>query len=226
MKPLSGRLKRVVVAFGVALVLVLATGAIASAILYTKLAARTEPVGMVEPNALDAQEAKKKLKLFEEARKTNRDGFVRLSQEEFNSLLQERYFAPPSADVPTAVRGDCELVKARLSLGKDALVWYAWVRRTWNRWGKEVIWQRTIRLKGAAGQRAVEVEAMQVGSVRIPPRYWPLAQKWLGPADEKLTEPYHWLMSLPGLEIQTNELSRDLELRLYTAPQRGKSGPG
>jgi hypothetical protein len=226
MKPSTGRLKRVFIIAAVSLVLVAFAGLIGLLVLYTKLVTPAEPAGVAAPNTLDAREATKKLKLFEEARKANRSGFVRLSEEEFNSILHERYLSNPPKEIGTNAAADCRLLRARLTLRTNAVTWHTWVRKTVSRWTRDVAWQRTVKLKRAANQWSFEVEAMQVGSLRIPPKYWPLVQDWLGKADEQLSEPYRWLLSLPAVDIQTNEVNRSLELRFYTEPNVLKATSG
>jgi hypothetical protein len=66
----------------------------------------------------------------------------------------------------------------------------------------------------------IELQAMQVGRLKVPMRYWPFFSRWLGDVDDQFSEKQDWLANLPAMEIRTNNFLK-LELKIYNYPDPG-----
>jgi hypothetical protein len=195
---------------------VLAVALVAAGYLYTQLIAYAEPASLASPSSVDAEEAGRKLKQFEDSFKGNRRGFVRLDESEINSLLHQRYFRDRkdvfavSSNAPIS-----RLLNACVRLKKEEITWYTWVRRDYMGRTFNLIWQRTVQLKRDGDHWSFEVLSMRVGRQTIPKTYWETVQKWLGDSDERLADPYQWLTHLPVIEFKPSQISLVPELILY-----------
>ncbi len=167
------------------------------------------------PNSVDALEARRKLRLFQEAQKVSRRGFIRLSEVELNSYLEKNYSAD-SASAQTNAPARNGLRQSLVALNVPEVTFYCWVRKKMIGFSVDFVWQRTVRLERTADHWVFPVQSMQVGKLEIQPRCWPFVNRFLGGADQAFSKQFDWLAHLPGLEIAENELSRRPELRLYT----------
>jgi len=197
---------------------VLAAALVAGGYLYTRLAAYAEPASLGSLSSVDAGEAGRKLRQFEDSFKSNRRGFVRLDESEINSLLRQRYFperkevgvseVSPAATVP-------QLLDARVRFKDGEITWFTWVRRDYMGCAFNLVWQRTVRIQRVGDHWNFQVVSMRVGRQTIPESYWKVVQNWLGESDQRLTDPYQWLTHLPAIEVKSSDVSQSLELVLY-----------
>lgn len=208
---LSPPLKKILLALAVAIGAILLAGGY-----YFFQITREVDTGWADtPNSVDALEARRKLRLFQEAQKVSRRGFVRLSEVELNSYLEQNFSATAAA-AQTNAPGSNGLLKSFVSLNVPDVIFYCWVRKKIIGIPVDFVWQRTVRLERAADRWDFPVQAVKVGHLEIQPRDWELANRLLGGADQAFSKQFDWLAHLPGLEIAENELSRRPELRLYT----------
>src|SRR6185369_10095729 len=92
------------------------------------------------PNSIEAQEANRKLKLFNEALTAKKPGFIRLNQAEINGFLQSRYGKPDKNKANAPV----QLVKAGLLLRQSDLTFITWHKVSVFGMEFSVIWQRVV----------------------------------------------------------------------------------
>lgn len=202
-----------------ALLILAGLGILVLGYLYMRLTAEVIVPGAQSPTALDAQEATRKLRLFQEARADSKKGFIRLTEVELNSYLRAKYLGgfDRRALPETALRHG--VLECRADLDTNAVDWYCWVRL--SRWEQQIdlCWVRRFRLARADGRWTLELLGMRIGEVDIPSRYWSKVQTWLGEADALFAEDCSWLAESPAVELRPNEFSRTPELRLYTYPE-------
>ncbi|MBI2925415.1 MAG: hypothetical protein HYY24_06890 [Verrucomicrobia bacterium] len=185
---------------------------------YVQLTAAVELTGVQAPNAMDAQEAGRKLKLFEQAQQNNRNGFIRLTEVELNSHLQSRYLGGFEKDATPPDAEQTGLLGGRADLASETFTWYCFLEKRWRKLSLNVCWARTFSVARASDHWALTLRSMRIGDVEIPPRYWPRVETMLGGVDQVFTEESAWLAQLPAVEVRPNEFSRNPELRLYTYP--------
>jgi hypothetical protein len=202
-----------------ALLILAGLGMLMLGYLYVRLTAEVRFPGAQTPTAFDAQEAARKLRLFQEARAASKKGFVRLTEVELNAYLQSKYLGGFDRRPLPETASRHGVRECRADLDTNAVDWYCWVRL--NRWSQEVdlCWVRRFSLARADGRWTLELHGMRIGEVDIPARYWEKVQTWLAAADALFAEDCSWLAELPAVELRPNEFSRNPELRLYTYPE-------
>ena len=216
MNPAPTTIKRKLILGLFLLGVVLAASLAAGAYLYTQLVAYAEPASVGLPSSVDAEEAGRKLKQFEDSFKSNRRGFVRLDESEINSLLNQRYFPErKNVSVASPAASISQLLNARVLLNKEEITWFTWVRRDYMGRTFNLVWQRSIQLKREGDHWSFDVLSMRVGRQNIPQSYWKTVQEWMGDSDERLADPYQWLTHLPSIEIKPSDVSQTPELLLY-----------
>lgn len=210
------------------LVILFGVGAVLAGYLYLRLTAEVAPPGVQTPSIFDAQEAARKLKLFEQARESARKGFIRLSEVELNSYVRERYLGGFGKSPPPPLAATNGLIDCRVDLATNHLTWYCWLET--ERWKQRVglCWTRIFSVARTNDQWTLALQAMRIGDVPVPPRWWARAHALLGPVDDTFSADRAWLSRLPAVELRANEFSQSPELRLYTyaesaALQRAKS---
>ncbi len=185
---------------------------------YVQLTAAVELTGVQAPNVMDAQEAGRKLKLFEQAQQNARNGFVRLTEVELNSHLQARYLGGFEKGVVPPDAEQTGLLGCRADLAGETFTWYCFLEKRWRKLSLTVCWARRFSVARASNHWALTLRSMHIGDMEIPPRYWPRVEAMLGTVDQVFTKESTWLAQLPAVEVRPNEFSRNPELRLYTYP--------
>ncbi len=164
------------------------------------------------PNSLEAQEASRKLKLFNEALMAKKPGFIRLNQAEINGFLQSRYGKPDKNKTNSQV----QLVKAGLLLRQSDLTFITWQKVSLFGMEFPVVWQRVVSPQRNKEGWRLSLDEMHLGKISVPGDYWADVSRFLGSADAAFEERKVWLGSVPTAMISLNEISRAPELRLYT----------
>ncbi|HOW63945.1 MAG TPA: hypothetical protein P5186_24070 [Candidatus Paceibacterota bacterium] len=162
-------------------------------------------------------ETKRKLNLFENARRIGRKGYIHLAQGELNAFLDDYVATLSRPDSTNGPAGQSQLLKARVFLMGNGFVWVCWVRQAWRSWNRDLIWQRTFELVRTNGQWDLHPTDMQVGYLEIPKRFWGQVEGVLGSVDKPFDVSRRWVSELPALEIRTNDFLT-LEVKLYNYP--------
>jgi hypothetical protein len=183
---------------------------------YFQITAEVDSGIFKKPNVLDAQEADRKLKLYNEALAISRRGFVRLSEVEINSYLLQHYFSDGKIAGTNAPPANIKLLTSRLGFTQRGVKWYCWVRKKWLGRPVDLVWERALELNRIENRWVFQTTSMRLGKMAMPARWWPLVQSQIGEIDLTFDEPLNWLTKLPTLEIKTNAASSSPELRLYT----------
>jgi hypothetical protein len=192
---------------------------------YFAITAEVDLSSFTKPNELDAKEAGRKLKLYQDALAISRRGFIRLSEIEINSYLHQHYFAEDKSKATNAPEASPHLLAGRVELSNGGLVWYCWVRKNWFGRPFDLFWERVFELNQAQDRWSFQPRAMRLGRLEMPSGAWTLVQRQLGAVDHIFTNQVEWLARLPTLEIKTNEASIKPEFRLFTYPVAGMIGP-
>ncbi|MHB8519692.1 MAG: hypothetical protein ACYDH9_02930 [Limisphaerales bacterium] len=217
MKPIPSRLRIVLFA----LAALLSAGLMLGGHYYLQLTADVEAAGLEAPNTLDARELERKLTMFDEALKSSRHGFIRLSEVEINSYLHEHYPGKRNDGEPDQLSDGCRLIRCRADLTGNEVIFYSWVQMRWHHRAFGFCWQRTAALHRAADRWEFALKSMRVGRQEIRPELWRRVDTLFQTADQGFQEEFAWLMGRPALEIKPSELSQAPELRLYTFPDAG-----
>jgi hypothetical protein len=172
-----------------------------------------------DPNPLDAHEANRKLNLLTEARDAKRQGWVRLSEVEINSLLEKQFNEPKKV----RTQGPVELVKTGVLLHTNSLTFVTWLKMPVLGISLPLAWQRTVMPVKEGEHWTFEVQSMRLGHLDIPDRFWPNVNSFLNPSDAVFEERRAWLGKVPKVALMKNELSTAMELRLYSyvPPEKG-----
>lgn len=180
----------------------------------------TRPVSIdfaQNPNAVEAHEADRKLKLLSAAQTEQKQGFVRFSELEINSFLNEKYRDGKTAGEPV------QLVKAGVVLGEGAITFITWHQVPVFGYNVPLVWQRVITPHTSTNGWSFTVESMKVGALDVPEGHWPNVEKLLGATDSLFEERKEWLQKLPMFTLAQNEQSNLPEVRLYTYLPQEKS---
>ncbi|MGZ8939573.1 MAG: hypothetical protein ACXW32_10225 [Limisphaerales bacterium] len=200
---------------GLGLTAVLAVGAVAALGYFLT---RPLPVSLTNrPNAVEAQEADRKLKLLSEAQSGRKQGFVRFSEVEINSFLDGKYHNASSSNSPV------RLVKAGILLDEGQVTVVTWHEAPIFGFNLPFVWQRVVTPVPQKDGWSFAVRSMSVGQVQIPEGQWPRVGQFLGATDSIFQERKEWLRTLPMVTLAMNEESDSPEVRLYTYLPRENS---
>jgi hypothetical protein len=192
----------------------LLTGAIAAAagsVVYLA----TRPVQIdwqQDPNKVELYEANRKISLFDEAQSTRRKGFIRLSEVEINSFLQNRFKMVSAADTNALL----ELKKSAVLLTGTNIQFVAWLEKPVFGYRIPFVWQRSIIPVRENNKWTFAVQEMKIGQLEIPRRFWSQVEAFVGSIDAAFEEKRDWLAQVPSITLSKNELSHFPEVRLYT----------
>lgn len=167
-----------------------------------------------DPNKVELLEAGRKLKLLNEAQANKRKGFVRLSEVEINSFLEDRY--QKNAGLNTNAPADIQIHQTAVLLTSTNLTFVTKLTKTIAGIKTPFVWQRTVVPRKEEKGWAFDVVQMRLGRCEIPPRFWGRVEGILGAGDSIFKEREVWLSQLPAITLTRNELSQAPELRLYT----------
>jgi hypothetical protein len=163
----------------------------------------------------------RKIKLLNEAREAKRRGFVRLSEVEINSFLEQSYNDPkkfPRTNAPV------QLVKTAVLLHKTNMTLITWMAAPMLGIELPFVWQRTVMPRQNGERWTFDVTSMQLGKLHIPEAIWPKVETVFGGTDNVFHERRDWLANLPSISLVKNESSLSPELRLYSYKPSEKGG--
>lgn len=179
---------------------------------------RVDPVKTASLNSVEAEDASRKMRRFEESLTSSRQGYIRLNEVELNSILESRLLpalkaghSEPKADSPQLLRG-------LVGLQEEGMTWYYWVNVPWAGRDFQFVLQHAVRLCRQNEQWKFETTAMRVGRLAIPQRFWSKIEQPSGAVYNELSKPYQWLLNVPALDLTTNQFNRKPELCLYNYP--------
>lgn len=165
-----------------------------------------------EPNAVEAHEANRKLRLLNDAQTTQKRGFVRFSEVEINSFLEGRYNATREAQTNSPVK----LIKSGVILGSDRVNFVTWHQAPVFGLNLPIVWQRIVSPNKTTNGWSFTLASMRVGNLEIPEQHWNRVNAILGVGDTLFEDRKEWLKSLPLVTLAHNEVSKSPEFRLYT----------
>jgi hypothetical protein len=165
-----------------------------------------------DPNKVELQEADRKLQLFNEAAENKKKGFIRLSEVEINSFLENRHKMVTGTNATSSV----ELVKTAILLNGNSINVVTYFFKPVFGYRLPFVWQRLVSPKKETNGWAFNLQQMKLGTLEIPPRYWPKIEEFVGPIDSAFEDRMAWLSQIPTISITHNEVSKAPEVRLYT----------
>jgi hypothetical protein len=162
-----------------------------------------------QPDVMEANSFRKKLRSYEQARTNDHKGFVRFSQKEINSYI--------SRTLTNVVETNgMFLHRLAVELGPTNFTVYSWGEYRKILPLKFVV-QRQFRVQ-QEGTNVWELPlvSLKIGEVEVPENWWPQVTEFLRPLDAPLKEHYPWATNVPAVLVRKNEVSTKPELRLYT----------
>lgn len=170
-----------------------------------------------DPNKVELHEANRKMKLFDEAQSSKRKGFIRLSEVEINSFMENRFKMVSGSSAGSSM----ELHKSAVLLTGTNIHFVAWLEKPIFGYRIPLVWQRAITPIKETNGWTFSVDQMKIGQLEIPKRLWPQVEELIGPIDTAFEEKKDWLAQVPSIALTHNELSHSPEVRLYTyAPDK------
>jgi len=165
-----------------------------------------------DPNKVELHEADRKLQLLKEAQESNTKGFIRLSEVEINSFLDNRHKMVSGNNADSSV----ELIRTAIMLSKSDVNLVSYIRKPVFGYPLHFVWQRSVTPKKDTNGWTFVLNSMKVGTLEIPPKYWPKVDEFMGPIDSVFEERAEWLSKIPTIALTRNELTKRPEVRLYT----------
>ncbi|MDX1952686.1 MAG: hypothetical protein SFY81_10910 [Verrucomicrobiota bacterium] len=166
-----------------------------------------------DPNPVEAHEARRKLKLFNDSIAAGRRGWVRLSEHEINSYLDERSRGVNSS---TNANDTSTPVYSAIDLTSSNLVYYAYPVKSILGKDFSFVVQQRVSLLRVDGKLIFKPAELKLGHLVVPPPCWEWVEEIVGSFDSGFSQEYSLLDKVPQLEIAQNELTQAPELRLYT----------
>jgi hypothetical protein len=167
------------------------------------------------PNAVEALEARRKLKRYETSLAKGQQGWVRFSQLEINSyLMGASTNEPPEGTQYRLRRVGVELTATNATL-------YSWGERHVLSVPVHFVLQRTFRVR-QTGTNIWEMpmDEIKIGDMEVPKRFWHRLKPAVDGLDEPLREYLRWGTNIQGMAVAKNDVSQLPELRLYTYPPK------
>jgi len=165
-----------------------------------------------DPNQVELQEADRKLQLFNDAQENKKKGFVRLSEVEINSFLQNRHKMVTGNNTNSSI----ELERTAVLLNGNNIDVVTYFRKPVFGYRLPFVWQRVVTPKKETNGWTFTLQQMKLGTLDVPPRFWPKIEEFVGPIDSAFEERMDWLSKIPVISLTRNESSKRPEVRLYT----------
>jgi len=165
------------------------------------------------PNKFETDQFVTKLGKYEAAVSNHHGGFVRFSQAEINSYIQQSMTNRPT---DTNAAG-LHLRRVGIGLGNTNVMVYTWAQYKALGLPLKFCAQRGFRIEqNGTNEWHMPLESFKVGEVEVPKRFWDSASAFLQPLDEPLLEQFAWRTNIQAILVRKNEISDRPELRLYT----------
>ena len=204
---MTPRAKRVSLVVGL-LFVALFVGALVGAYMLS----RDIPFDFENPNVLEANNFRKKLRRYETAMTNGTHGWVKFSQLEINSYISRVM----TNNVETNAPG-MHLRRFAVGLTDTNLMLYSWGEyRVANLPLKFTVLRGfSIRQEGT-NQWETPMESLKIGEVEVPENWWPRMAPLLASLDEPVKEKFAWTTNIPTFMVKKNQLSKKPELTVFT----------
>jgi hypothetical protein len=199
----------------VSLVLGLLLGVFLATSLYYgfKLTRNIDPQWVQDPNPVEAYEANRKIRLLSNSEARSK-GFVRLSEVEINSYLQEKVRSLTNSPASLA------LVQAAVRLAETNVTFICWTHKNLLGFQVPFVYQRSYKFGETNAISDLELESIKVGTVEIPKALWTRAESFFSSTDTRFEDRRRWIAELPAVLLTRNELTHNPEVRLYNFQPR------
>jgi hypothetical protein len=163
------------------------------------------------PNVVEANNFRKKLRRYETAITNGTHGYVKFSQVEINSFIGR------TMTNSTETGSGMHLRRMAVGLTDTNLMLYSWGEYRVANMPLKFVVQRgfTIRQEGT-NQWEAPMDSLKIGEVEVPENWWPRLAAILEPLDQPVKDKFAWTTNIPALMVKKNELSKKPELTLYT----------
>lgn len=198
----------------------LALGVIGGALFITiaviafKLTRQIEPQWVQDPNPVEAYEADRKIRLLSEA-EARAKGFVRLSEVEINSYLQQK-LAPGTNTAPSSL----VLRQAGVQLASSNVTFVCWANQKLLGLEIPLVYQRSYDVGNGQLLSEIQLQSIKIGDLEIPKFLWNKVESVFTAMDTRFEERRNWVAKLPAVRLTRNELTDHPEVRLYNFTPR------
>lgn len=164
------------------------------------------------PNVVEANRFRSKLKRYDTAVTNASKGFVRFSQVEINS-----YISRTLTNNADANGNGMHLRRLAVGLGETNLTLFSWGEYRMLNMPLKFVVQREFRIEqDGTNQWEMPLASFKVGEIEVPENWWPRVSALIDPLDQPVRERYAWTTNIQALLVRKNEVSSKPELRLYT----------
>src|SRR5687767_7199144 len=192
---------------------------IVGALVLAFMISREIPYDWDHPNAIEASEARRKLKLYDTSLESGQRGFVRLSELEINSYLAS-VLSPTNRStnaVEGEVSGPVKLRKAAVGLTATNIMLFSWGEAKPLGLPLKFMVQRGLRInQSGTNDWTIATDFMKIGELEIEPKHWPRFQPYLAALDKPLLEQLKWTTNIQAMIVIKADLNTRPEFRLYT----------
>jgi len=188
-------------------------------LVFAFMISRDVPYDWDHPNAIEASEARRKLKLYETSLETGARGFVRLSELEINSYLASAL--NPTNKSTNAVEGEVagpvKLQRAAVGLTSTNVILFSWGEARPLGLPLKFVMQRGLRInQSGTNNWSITTEFMKIGELEIERKHWPRLDPYVAALDQPVLEQLKWSTNIQAMIAIRSDVNSRPELRLYT----------
>ena len=188
-------------------------------VVFAFMISRDVPYDWDHPNAIEASEARRKLKLYETSLETGARGFVRFSELEINSYLDSALNLTNKSTnaVEGEVAAPLKLRKAAIGLTSSNVVLYSWAEARPLGLPLNFVMQRGLRInQSGTNEWSISTEFMKIGELEIERKHWPRLETYVEALDKPVLEQLKWSTNIQAMIMIKTDVNSRPELRLYT----------
>lgn len=179
-----------------------------------KLTRGIDPQWAQDPNPVEGFYANSKIRRL--SNETSRaGGYVRLSEVEINSYLQDKVRSFTNSGPSSVV-----LDQAAILLGEKDLTFVCWTRANFLGLELPLVYQRFYKPGETNSLAALQLESIRIGELDIPKVLWAEAESFFATMDTRFQDGKRWIAGLPAIQLTRNELTKNPEVRLYNFQPR------
>lgn len=196
---------------------------VGAAYIYFELTAAPDLSRVLMPNVFDAREAERKMDLFRSALAESKQGFIRLSEVEVNSWLQEQLEESPKENVPAPREAEppSPLKRCIMVIHDDTIIWYSFMEVSALGLDWPVVLEQKTKLVRSEEDWGFETLSLKLGRIQIPEDRWHLLERFIPDGLKQFKAQTQWIRNVPAADVAWNEWTHRPELRLYTYPEPG-----